>query len=172
MDRRCHNSLFLSLQRFLFHFFGRGICSQPLIRVMTKRYSPAQNTIWKTKGRIQDTGLKSVLPLPPISCCDILYRRQSKMCYCQTTAKPAVQATPDKFQNACVCITKTAMNYADEPPVFRETAGASTACLQRMNLILRKPPSPSCYLSSCIRQKGQSHIQQPQNLNLEGSLLP
>lgn len=77
------------------------------------------------------------------------------MCYCQTTTKPeAVQATPDKFQNLCVFIRKTSMNYAFELPVFRETAGASTARLERINLIRRKPPSPSCSVSSCIRQKG------------------
>jgi len=77
------------------------------------------------------------------------------MCYCQTTAKrEAVQANPDKFQNLCVCVTKSSTDYAVEIPVFRETAGAGTARLRRMNLTLRKPPSPSCSLFSCMRQKG------------------
>lgn len=142
MDRQCHNSVILSLKSFILLFFGRVICSQPLFRVRTKRYSPAQNKIWKTEGKIREPGFESFLPLPPFSHCDILYRRQSKICYCQTTKPEAVQATPDKFQNLYVCITKPAMNYAVEFPGLRKTAGASTACLQRMNLILRKLPSP------------------------------
>lgn len=72
------------------------------------------------------------------------------MCYCQTATKPETAHINLKFQNLFVCITKTAMNYVVELPVFRGTAVAGRACLERIKHHPEKTTSLSCYM---FRQK-------------------